>query len=125
MTDPVEAQRQDCLNIMLGQKWHSYVFQISAEKSFQAWYVPMSLYVPELLQKNISMKKTEKTDSVLTWKKTFPHLSPIIVAEQVKEINLLARYGATQCSQILSEVTFEYIFETQFCNNQRQINLKK
>ena len=44
-------------------------------------------------------------------KKTFPHLSPIIVAEQVKEINLLARYGGPQCSQILSEVAFEYLFK--------------
>ena len=44
-------------------------------------------------------------------KKTFPHLSPIIVAEQVKEINLLARYGGPLCGQILSELAFEYLFE--------------
>ena len=44
-------------------------------------------------------------------KKTFPHLSPIIVAEQVKEINLLARYGGPLCGQILSEFAFEYLFE--------------
>jgi hypothetical protein len=35
--EALEAQRQDCLNITLAQKWHSDIFQISAEKSFQAW----------------------------------------------------------------------------------------
>ena len=35
--EALEARRQDCLNITLAQKWHSYIFQISAENSFQAW----------------------------------------------------------------------------------------
>ena len=33
----LEALRRDCLNITSAQKWHSDIFQISAEKSFQAW----------------------------------------------------------------------------------------
>ena len=32
----LEARMRDCLNITLTQKWHSDIFQISAEKSFQA-----------------------------------------------------------------------------------------
>ena len=36
--EALEAWRQDYLNITSAQKWHSYIFQISAEKSFQAWY---------------------------------------------------------------------------------------
>ena len=56
-------------------------------------------------------KYVKKTDSILTWKKKSPHLSPIIVAEKVKEINHLARYGGPQCGQILSEFAFEYLFE--------------
>ena len=35
--EALDAGRQDCLNITLAQKWHSDIFQISAEKSFQAW----------------------------------------------------------------------------------------
>ena len=34
--EALEAGRQDCLNITLAQKWHSNIFQISAEKSFRA-----------------------------------------------------------------------------------------
>ena len=34
---PLEARTWDCLNITLDQKWHSAIFQISAEKSFLAW----------------------------------------------------------------------------------------
>ena len=35
--EAIEARRRDCLNITLAQKWHSDIFQISAEKSFQTW----------------------------------------------------------------------------------------
>ena len=35
--EALEAQKRDCLNITSAQKWHSNIFQISAEKSFQAW----------------------------------------------------------------------------------------
>ena len=34
--EALEAQAWDCLNITLAQKWHSGIFQISVEKSFQA-----------------------------------------------------------------------------------------
>ena len=35
--EALEAWTWDYLNITLAQKWHSDIFQISAEKSFQAW----------------------------------------------------------------------------------------
>ena len=35
--ESLEARARDCLNITLAQKWHSDIFQISAEKSSQAW----------------------------------------------------------------------------------------
>ena len=35
--EALEARRRDCLNITLAEKWHSNVFQISADKSFQTW----------------------------------------------------------------------------------------
>ena len=37
VVEALEAWMRDCLNIALTQKWHSIIFQISAEKSFQAW----------------------------------------------------------------------------------------
>ena len=35
--EALEAQRRDCLNFILAQKWHSDIFKISSKKSFQAW----------------------------------------------------------------------------------------
>ena len=35
--EALEAQRRDYLNITSAQKWHSDIFQISVDKSFQAW----------------------------------------------------------------------------------------
>ena len=35
--EALEAWKRDCLNITSAQKLHSNIFQISAEKSFQAW----------------------------------------------------------------------------------------
>ena len=35
--EALEAWKRDYLNITPAQKWHSDIFQISAEKSFQAW----------------------------------------------------------------------------------------
>ena len=35
--EALEALRRDNLNITSAQKWHSNIFQILAEKSFQAW----------------------------------------------------------------------------------------
>ena len=43
--EALEAQRRDCLNITSTHKWHSIIFQISAEQSFQAWKkVPAQFY---------------------------------------------------------------------------------
>ena len=36
--EALEVRRRDDLNITSAQKWHSNIFKISAEKSFQAWY---------------------------------------------------------------------------------------
>ena len=43
--EALEAQTWDCLNITSAQKWHSDIFQISAEKSFQAWQKKFSALI--------------------------------------------------------------------------------
>ena len=43
--EALEAQMRGCLNITLAQKWHSYIFQISAEKSFHAWKKNFSVLI--------------------------------------------------------------------------------
>ena len=43
--EALEAQTQDCLIITPAQKWHSDIFQISAEKSFQAWKNKFSVFI--------------------------------------------------------------------------------
>ena len=43
--EALEAQTWDCLNITLAQKWHSDIFQISTEKSFQAWQKKFSALI--------------------------------------------------------------------------------
>ena len=35
--EALEGRTWDCLNVTWAQKWHSDIFQISAEKSFRAW----------------------------------------------------------------------------------------
>ena len=35
--EALEAQTRGCLKITSAQKWHSKIYEISAEKSFQAW----------------------------------------------------------------------------------------
>ena len=35
--EALDAQMRGCLNITSAQKWYAVIFQISAEKSFQAW----------------------------------------------------------------------------------------
>ena len=43
--EALEAWIWDYLNITLAQKWHSDIFQISAEKSFQAWKKKFSVLI--------------------------------------------------------------------------------
>ena len=43
--EALEAWTWDYLNITLAQKWHSNIFQISAEKSFQAWKKKFSVLI--------------------------------------------------------------------------------
>ena len=43
--EALEAWRRDCLNITSAQKWPSNIFQIFAEKSFQAWQKKFSALI--------------------------------------------------------------------------------
>ena len=43
--EALEAQIWDCLNITSAQKWHSDIFQISAEISLQVWQKKFSALI--------------------------------------------------------------------------------
>ena len=62
--EALEAQTRDCLNITLAQKWHSNIFQISAEKSFQAWQKGSCTFLYNFGGCNLQ-KSCDKTSTII------------------------------------------------------------